>query len=294
MKTAIQTHTYTRLMIIGLLCFGAFGQVNGQESSASDVTQKAAQAGIEASTVTELQARAQAQGLSDDQFEALMNPAIALADDNMPYELILDKAFEGLAKKIPAQVLANVLDRLQNTTRQSAEIVVPWIENPAVDRAMQRSGQDVPQFRKQMTNGLAKAISQDVTPETLQDLMDMLSDEDVLSASTPSTIAATIAVLPEIHAAINNPVAANQLLQRALKGGFGSAEVQKLPVAIKTAQSRSQLPSGAVIEGVFQQMGNGFPAAQILQNLFNGNPGGGPPEGAPGRQGRGNSGSQGQ
>jgi hypothetical protein len=48
-----------------------------------------------------------------------------------------------------------------------------------------------------------------------------------------------------------------------------------------------------VIEGVSKQMSGGIPAKQILQNLFNGNVGGGPPGNVPkglgNKQNRGNS-----
>jgi hypothetical protein len=47
------------------------------------------------------------------------------------------------------------------------------------------------------------------------------------------------------------------------------------------AQRRSQLPAQAVAQGLSRQLQGGLPASQILQNLFNGEIGGGPPGNVP-------------
>jgi hypothetical protein len=71
------------------------------------------------------------------------------------------------------------------------------------------------------------------------------------------------------------------MIVRSLKAGFDASELQKLPAAIKMAQQRGQLPAANVIEGISHQLNAGVPAQQILQNLFDGNIGGGPPGGTP-------------
>ena len=292
MKVVKPLYKIEQFMIFLLLLFVASVQVEAQGTSAPNVLKRAAEAGMDVPTLENLHVRARAQDFNEIQFTALVNPAIELAEANIPYDLILDKAFEGLAKKVPSNMLINVLEKLQNSTRQSAEIVIQWSQRPVVERAAKQTGLDKPQFHKQIITGLAKALNQDISPETIEAFMNMLSDEDLISASSPANIAASVAILPEIHATLKNPDVANQLLQRALKGGFGSNELQKLPGALKMAQNRSQLPSGVIVDDIYRQMGNGSPAAQIINNLFNGNPGGGPPEGIPGQRGRGNNGNQ--
>ncbi len=52
-------------------------------------------------------------------------------------------------------------------------------------------------------------------------------------------------------------------------------------MALNMAQKRSQIPASNIIRGVGNQLQNGVPARDILNNLFDGKVGGGPPGNIP-------------
>lgn len=280
------------LLLFGFLILPVL--TNAQQNNLADLIDRAREAGISQEQITELQNRANQRGISGDELVNILVPATALAEQNLPYELIFEKAFEGLAKGVSVQRMQPVLELLAENSEISARIVDPWVERPQVeqmiDRSDGRSNRDA--FRNQMLKASSHALSQGVNENELSDFLNSLTEDDSFGQTNASGVLASINIiadLPEVD--VPEQSRANIVL-RALKAGFSGSDLQKLPGAMNMAQRRNQIPAAAVAKGISQQMNNGIPATQILQNLFNGNIGGGPPGNLPpglenGRPGRG-------
>lgn len=278
-------------LTIVLLCLGVFGQATAQQSTLAELIQKARNSGIEQSALDDLQTRAESRGISEQQLINIVEPAVSLAGENLPADHVIRKALEGLSKGAPGPQIVSVINQMRNSTQQAAGVVDPWMENANVQQMVARtlSGGGAPgqQIRNNMIKAASKALSQSIPAESINQILSAVSDESILSKTTPLNIVAAISILPDLPVT-EQPGTTESFIVRALRGGFNGGELQQLPAAINMAQMRSQLPASSILEGVAKQLQGGIPAAGILQNLFKGNIGGGPPGHIPNIPDRGN------
>ncbi|MCH2449565.1 MAG: hypothetical protein MK198_05405 [Gracilimonas sp.] len=266
--------------IIMSLPFSLFAQQN----SLSVLTQKATELGLDASYISKLQERAEANGISNDQLSEILKPAVALAEENLPFDMILQKTSEGMAKGVPIDVLLNVLEGLKVSTQNAAPIVNNWIQKPGVQNMANRSGPESAQeFRNNMLKVTARALNQGFSENVLNGFLDELDNQDLLSNISRNEVVTSLTILPDLPTSAENQQLTTELVIRSLKGGFDSTDLQKLPSAMKIAQNKGQIPAGNVLNGILDRIQSGSPASEILQGLFNGKIGGGPPSGLPGR-----------
>lgn len=286
-----------KILLAGFLMFLISGNLYAQENNTEEWIKKAGEAGIEQSMLSELQTRIQNNKISDQQFQSIIKTAIAMSEENLPADIAIQKALEGFSKGIPSGRIASVVDQMHKSVGQAAKIVDPWMNKPAVQEMMGRSGQAMPKekFRNELTKATSKSIMQNISAESVNQVLSQIGTQSVLANSGPSDIVAAMGILPDLPSTSKNPEMAGKFIARALNGGFKADELQKLPSAMKMAQQRSQLPAASVIEGVISQMKGNVPAKQILQNLFNGKVGGGPPGDIPkGLDNKGDRGNKGQ
>jgi hypothetical protein len=260
------------ILLLFMLPAVVFGQ--GQEPEVTGVNQD---------RIEELQSRAMNRGYSEEQLAMILEPAQQMAGQNLPTELLFQKAMEGIAKGVPAQQMATVLQNIQRGTEAMVPVISQWVERNEVSQMLERSEErfDRELLSQEMLKVSSKAISQQVGPELVQDILNTLTEQGIIQNSRPSSVIAAIGIMPDIQSIGEQPDIAKGVLVRAVQSGFSASEMQRLPGAMNMAQRRSQLPAAAVIEGASQQMQGGVPAAEILQNLFNGNVGGGPPGNIP-------------
>ncbi|MEX0928105.1 MAG: hypothetical protein WD266_03260 [Balneolales bacterium] len=271
-----------KLLAIGLIIMvPALGMA--QDQPLGELIRSARNAGIEQARLNDLQSRAASHGITDGQLTQIIGTATVLAEQNLPSDMIFQKAMEGMAKGIAPERMQPVLQNLQRSTISAVAIVDPWIARGDVAQMMSRSGEQMSgqAFRNELLKAGSKAMSQNVSPQSLQNLFDAIGQEATLSRARPSGIAAAISIFADLPSTAQHPDASGAVVARALQSGFEAGDMHKLPGAMNSAQRRSQLPATAVIEGVAGQMVQGTPASQILQNLFNGNIGGGPPGNVP-------------
>lgn len=249
----------------------------------TEVKEQARAAGIDQSLIAELEERAGARGISEDALAGIVGQAVAMAGQNLPYEMIFDKAFEGISKGVPAGRMQPVLSSIAQSSAQSAEIVDRWIDNPGIGRMLDRTGErmDRQTFRNEMIKAGSKGLMQNFDRQVLEQTLESVASESVLERSRASGIITAVNILSDLPEAAEQPAGASRIVLRALEGGFNASELQKLPGAMNMAQRRSQLPAQAVAQGLARQLQGGLPASQILQNLFNGEIGGGPPGNVP-------------
>lgn len=270
------------LMVVVLFLIPAVGM--GQDQPLADLIQQARAAGIEQSQLDNIQNRAAVRGISESDLMAIIGPAVALAEQNLPSDMIFQKALEGLSKGVPALQMSPVLQNFQQSTESVVPLVDAWMERGEVNEMLAGSGErfDRDLFRHEMLKVSSRAVSNQVGPELVRDLLGTLTDLGVIPTSKPSSVLAGISILPDLPEAAQRPDAAREIVAKAIQNGFTAAEIQRLPGAMDMAQRRGQLPAAAVVEGVSHQIHGNIPASQILQKLFNGNIGGGLPGTIPG------------
>jgi len=131
-------------------------------------------------------------------------------------------------------------------------------------------------------NQIARGIRDNVGDDTYTSVLSGISGEKGLSETPPANVIAAISIIPELPGtAAEQAKIARSFIIQALKSGFTPPDLQQLPIALSQAQSHAQLPAASILTGASRQMAMGTPAADILQNLFNGNIGGGPPGNTP-------------
>lgn len=249
----------------------------------TEIVESARNAGIDQSRLDVLIQRAQERGVTGEQFGSMMQPAISLASSNLPYEPVLQKVMEGLAKRVPAPQISQVLLRIESGLNRSAVIVDGWIAQDQT-QSMIRSesrGRDVQQataqFRNQLLENSAQALQQNIREEHLASLLNQIVAEQAADRTGLGAVASAVGILGDLPTSGTDPELSNRIVISALKAGFSANEMQQLPAALNAAQLQSRLPAAAVANGMAEQVLSGVPAGNILENLFKGNLKGGPP-----------------
>lgn len=284
------------LKLTVLLIFLVPVSLFAQDRSMHNLIERALQAGLDGDKIAEIQQRANANGISESDLAALLEPAVELSEQNLPADFVIQKMMEGFSKNIPAGRMTPVLQSIRENTPQAALLADNWIGKPEVSSFMNSVGENRSRFRRDLISANLKSLSQNVDAEIVEGLLNELGQESILRNRSPQAVVAAVSVLPDLPASLLQEGGVRGLLARAVGNGFSASDLQKLPGAVNAAERRSQLPAAAIMNGMSNQMSNGVRANQILQNLFNGNIKGGPPRGIPGRPnnappgGRGNSG----
>jgi hypothetical protein len=250
-----------------------------QAQPLSELIEQARSAGIEQSKLDDLMTRAGARGLSDEQIATVMIPAIEMAEKNLPHDMIFDKAFEGLSKRVQMGQIEHALNQIRQHSERAAEMVDRWAARPEVGSMMERSGERMNQeaFRNGMIKASSKSLMQGFDADILDQTLQQAAESSVMERAQPGGIMAAINVLSDLPEAAQSPTETARIVLRALESGFSADDFQRLPGAMNMAQRRGQMPASAVTEGLGRQLQQGLPAEQILQNLFRGEVGGGPP-----------------
>lgn len=280
-------NTYTGRILLS--CFIVFCllplALSAQQSNLADLMERARTAGIDETRLAEIQGRAEARGVPEADVAMLLEPAVGLAEQDFPPDYIIQKLMEGFAKGVPANRMAPVVENIRNNTPRAVTLADNWIEKPEVAAFIENTGVNGPQFRNDLVNANIKSLAQQIAPDALEGVLNEIGHESILQKTTPQAVASAINILPDLPASVHRSNAAGSLVLRAIEGGFSASDLQKLPGAMNAAERRSQLPASSVVDGVTRQLGNGIPANQVLQNLFNGNINAGPPGNNPGRPG---------
>lgn len=260
-----------KIVAILIAIFGILFPALLSAQAAEEAVNRALESGIDEMQLEQLRERAARGGMSPEEFSQLLEPAIAMAGENLPYELIFEKAFEGISKGVPVSRMQPVLSSIASSSSLAAGFTDSWVERPEVQQMLSRSnGVSPEQFRNEMIRAGSKGLMQNMDREVLVQTLDEVSSGSVLERSDPSGIVMAISILSDLPTAAADPAATARMVVSALEGGFNSEDLQKLPGAMNMAQRRSQLPAQAVAEGLRRQLEGGFPASHILQNLFSG------------------------
>jgi len=269
--------------VAGLVLLLAFPVNLFAQETVESLLDRATASGIDQTRITEVRQRVQERGMSDQEFMSIVQPAIDMADENLPYEMIFEKVLEGLSKGVSTQRMTPVLSSIRENASRSARLVDRWMERPEVGQFVERGEGRMQreQFRNEMVKAGSKAMMQNIDEEILIETLNNVSDGN-MDKVKPAGLLAAINILSDLPNGSNSASQNARLVLRALQSGFEAGDIQKLPAALNMAQRRSQLPAAAVGKGFMEQIERGFPSERILQNMFNGQVRGGPPGNVPG------------
>jgi len=288
-------------LLIALSLFISIDGTFAQKTPPIDqLIDRAGKTGLGQQTVQQLVDRSRKQKIPDDQMAAMIQPAVELAETDLPGQMIVQKAMEGLAKGVPAGRIIPVLQRMQQSVHHASDLVTPWMNRQEVQSQLQMADHNNHPFKNEMVEAVAKDLMQNVGSQNIHDFLTQMADNAGQIQLDRERAVMGVRVLSDMVTTDKNPGMSTKLLIRAMKAGFSPADLQQLPSAMKAALKQSRLPAEAVANGISRQLNKGVPASGVLHNLMNGNVQGGPPGGTPpgmhnnpGKGNRGNSGNGG-
>lgn len=267
-----------------ILCIALIGALPGLAAAQSidELVDRGTEAGIDRTLLETVSERAEGAGLDVAETARLIEPGVALAEQGLPAQAVVQRALEGLAKNVPSEQITQVVDRLQQATERAGQAGDRWLERPEVQRML---GQDdapaAEEGRRAVVEGLAQAYVQSAPDEALEAALERMPAELPPGRASAPAVGAALQVLADLPVSAEEPGLAAGLLVEALNTGFSASDLRRLPAALDVAQQRGEMPAEAVARGALSQMAEGTPAASVLENLFQGEVPGQPPGGTP-------------
>lgn len=252
----------------------------GQSADVKALIERGQRAGLDADQMQTVIERADEGGLSANATVDLLQPAVELAERDLPAAPLLNKTLEGMAKQVPSSRMEPVLQRVKTYTEQAEQTVNQWTQRSAV-REMTGEGGSASsngEARMHLITAATEAQQQDIPLETLKQFLNDLPSATKRRPVSLSEVAAAMSVHPDLPGSRRAPEATQELLTAALDAGYDAESLRQLPAALESAHRESQQPVDALTRGAAQAIAQGAPATNVLQNLFQGAvPGSGPP-----------------
>lgn len=250
--------------------------------SVDELVERGKQAGMDAELLANLERRSAGAGLSVAETAQLIEPAVQLAEQELPATAVVQRALEGLARRVPHDRIVEVLGRLQDATERAGATGESWLARADV-QAMFGEGVSPgeSQARTAILEGLAQAYTRDVPAEALESALNRIPSHVEPGRTSPTAVGAALQVLADLSISSREPELAAGLLSQALNSGFAARDLRRLPGALEAAERRGDLPAEAAARGALAEMAMGTPAANVLENLFQGQIPGQPPGGTP-------------
>lgn len=261
-----------------------------QPSPIDALVERAREAGLDPEQVQTVSERAQQRGLSPDEAAQLIEPAVQLAEEDLPGEAVLGKALEGLAKGVPFTRIHPVVGQLQEGTREVGSFVSEWAQSQQVQEMMSaEDGSPSTGSARPVIEAAAQARAQGASSETIRSFLSNLPSETSRRPISPDEIASAVRVIPDVPGEGQTPESVGRFVRAALDEGVSPETMRQIPAALQTANRQTGRPIDALARSAATEMAAGTPASDVLSALFQGNgPGvgppngrGGPPEGTP-------------
>ncbi|WP_263789345.1 hypothetical protein [Salinibacter sp.] len=257
-----------------------------QPADVQSLLDRGATAGADVEQMRTVVERARQAGLSNEATAALLDPAVALAEQNLPTKPLLSKTLEGLAKQVPPSRMQPVLRQYRIYTEEADQVVAQWTQRDRVRQMLDTEGGDPPvptaqaDDRARLVTAVTETQQQGIPSGQVQSFLSGLP-EGVKRRPVPmEEVAAAVNVLPDLPRNGASPETATRLLTAALDAGYDTESLRQLPSALQSARQNSNRPIDALAQGTAQAIAQGTPATSVLQSLFQGSfPGGGPPAG---------------
>lgn len=255
----------------------------GQDAKVQALLERGRAAGADAEQMSAVIERARRAGLSTEATASLLRPTVELAQQDLPTSHLLSKTLEGLAKNVPPGRMQPVLQQYRGHTERAGQLVAQWTQQAEVREFL---GEDEntpsPTAQKnthaQLITAAAKVQQQGIPAENIETFLNGLPSGVERRPVSPNEVTTALNVLPDLPRNGASPKSARRLLTSALEAGYSPESLQQLPSALQSARRKTNQPVDVLAQGTAQAIARGTPAAQVLQNLFQGSfPGGGPP-----------------
>ncbi len=246
------------------------------------VMKRAVDAGVDAERIERLANRAQSRDMTPAQLEQILLPVVSLAEMGLPYDLVMQKAAEGLSKQVPATGILLVLDHMQGSMVRSVAIVDPWMGRREVQhlieagRGARTTAEATRQYRGMLLESASHSLQNNTDDGLLHEFLDEVASTNIMTKGGLASIAAGLQALSEMPMTKENPGLSIRLLVGAMNAGFTASEIRELPHALHSAHFNSRLAMERIAGGMDMQRYENIPAVHIMEYLFQGNTGGGP------------------
>lgn len=256
------------------------------QSSHSDlqhVIELAKRQGIPGQKINHLILRAQVENVPQREIAAILQPAIDMAAHDLPYDLILQKSMEGMAKGVQPALIVEVERKLQSNALDVVHMTDQWISEPSIQKMIGRSGQSQNQksYRNQVLTAMTQASFQGVSHEQLHLLLNMMAQSDIASTMDVRQVPSAIGIFPDLPTSKDHPDISRALIIQAVKEHFTPDQIQQLPIAITSGEQMGRPAAESLTNALNKQLNNRTFAATVLRQLFEGNFRGGPSDGIP-------------
>lgn len=258
----------------------------GQPADVQALLDRGSAAGANVEQMRTVVERARRAGLSNDATASLLDPVVALAENDLPAGPLLSKTLEGLAKRVPAARMQPVLQQYRRHTEQAGQLVGGWTQREEVrqllgaDTAPSEAASQANEGRTRLITVITEARQQGVSSTHIESFLSGLPGGVERRPMSMNEVAAAVNVLPDLPGNGASPETSTRLLTAALNAGYSPESLRQLPSALQSARQASNRPIDALAQGTAQAIARGTPATSVLQSLFQGSfPGGGPPAG---------------
>ncbi len=271
------------MLIMVLVMLVAPSHARMLSGNGDPVMKRAIDAGMDADQIERLISRAQGRNMTPEELHQILMSAISLAEMDLPYNMVMQKAAEGLAKQVSAPGILTVLDNMQSSMVHSADIVDPWIGRPEVQglieakKGVRTTVEAARLYRGMLLESVSYSLQNNADDSLLREFLDEVASIKNMEKGDLASIAAGLQALSEMPMTRDNPGLNARLLIGAMNAGFTASEIRELPHAMRSASFHSRLPMEKIAGSLELQLHENIPAVQIMDNLFQGIIGGGPP-----------------
>lgn len=260
-------------LLLLLLPMHGMGQVRSVES----LIEQGEKVGANPDLMRAVADRAETAGLSPETTADLLQPALSLAEKNLPSSPLLNKTLEGFAKQVPPARMTPVLQRIQSHTEQAGAVASAWLDRADVQEFVGESATSST-ARNRLISNITEAQQQDIPLENVGQFLEQLPASVERRPVSLSEVSTAVSVMPDLPGPSNAASVNRELLSAALQAGYDAESLDQLPAALERARQESQRPMTSISKGVARAIAQNTPASTVLRSLFQGSvPGGGPP-----------------
>lgn len=251
---------------MGSILFVLPETVTGQQSEREQITGRAIEAGIEQQLMDRLFERSEKHD-SEEIVLSILHSATSMAENNLPYELIFNKAFEGLTKGVPSGLIENTITGIEQSTRQAAEVVDPWLQE---EHNLPFDPRDEQSFRDGLVVAISNVMRNEVSADAAGNILRALSNASLPADVGPAKIIAAVRIIPDMTSFTGQSDRALGFVLHLVDKGFKAGEMLKLPTAMRYFQGRNNLPASVMVEAITGRLQD-LPASRIMQDLMTNN-----------------------
>ena len=269
------------MLITGLSITPTLAQIN--DHSIQHIVELGKKQGIPEKKIDNLIQRAHEKNLSDEEITAILQPAIEMASHNLPFDLVIRKSLEGIAKGVNPALILKVEEKMQSDATDAAQLTDEWISKPAMLKMIARSGETHRgnTYRNKILTTITGVLFQGTSHEELRRLLDDMANNDVAPLMNANQASAAIESFPGMPTSNHYPKISRDLIIEAIREHFTPKQIQQLPIAM-TSGVQLGGPAAVILSGITsKKMNDGSFASIVLQELFEGNFRGGPSNGIP-------------